>query len=598
MSIEKIEDISQEEEEEEDRSDFLLLFVDSEDSKPDDACISAKIQIFAKEHPSWGRRKLVAAAIGYCKRHKKKDAKSNIEISNTSNRVTNISLARFASLIKTLKSKKGLKVPHMAVGPFKTELSMKNLNRLQTKMEKMTTEEQKFLTQEELQQRSEYARRIKKEDAEELNQLFKELVDSILDEYPIYSQEEIVDAILYEKDNYWVNSLAEIQSINDGLNNIIKFPIILAREMVQKYGDTYHFKPYKELKKASKGVDKLPIMIEHHDSVTKVNTIGWVKQIKSDDKLRGIRGIGYVPESKLPRLVLDAIKRGEIVKVSIGFFARLGDAGTFNGKKYDATQEDIVLEHLAICIDSIPRCPPPACGINADSENPKTTIISKDSYIIDNDNYLFNLCEIFRNKKETIKQTPNIEKGDIMTNDSFADPKSGKLSGDEPKDFEYWLTKFRAYINGVTEKELQAKYKKRIRKTFKDSDEEMSEKELKVLQDAIAEKDIKLAELEKKLADADKFKADIIEKERQKKLKEIKEFAAGKYKDEYLDSKNLEQLELIADAVSVFAPSYEKPDELPKAGKDEELRDGEKVKRIHPSEIFAKKNEEFDLSGI
>ena len=83
-------------------------------------------------------------------------------------KITGLSMGKFTSLIRIIKSKKGQKVGAAGILPFKIELPMKNLNRLQTKFEKLITSEQEWLTAEEFQKRSQYAQQMKKADSIEL----------------------------------------------------------------------------------------------------------------------------------------------------------------------------------------------------------------------------------------------------------------------------------------------------------------------------------------------------------------------------------------------------------------------------------------------
>jgi iron-sulfur cluster repair protein YtfE (RIC family) len=129
------------------------------------------------------------------------------------------------------------------------------------------------------------------------------------------------------------------------------------------------------------------------------------------------------------------------------------------------------------------------------------------------------------------------------------------------------------------------------------SDSEMDEKEF---QDAITKKDSELEELRKELSDAVMDIKKYQEKERQNFIKAIKKFG-DKYSDEELEKKNLESLEEIADAVSRFAPSDEKPDKIPVAPKDDKKKledELDETKRIDFSNVFEDVNKEFDLKGL
>jgi hypothetical protein len=578
----------------------------------DGDCISNKISIFSREHPEWSHDKVVAAAHGYCRNKGHKDA---IDLSNIIARSRSLSLSKFSTLIKALKTRISQKVPHMGILPQKITLPMKNLNRLQTKLEKTITAEQKWLTSEELQQRTQYAKHMRKTDAdeelddEEFTDSINHLYTEIIDYYPLLSTEEAIDRAFEppQGDNAWIMSdEAQIISMNDGLNNVIKAPIILAKEMVQMYktedgGVEYHFKPYLELQRAIediKQVGSLDIIIEHQDWYDEEHVIGHVKEFRADDSTRTIRGIGYFYVGKLPEGLKQMITDGEIIPVSIGFLAKLGGSGVYNDVDFDHTQENIVLRHLAVCLESVARCPAGVCGINLKdsekTENRKTFII------ISKDNYFYNICNIFNDsKKETNKSiSKNNENLDTMQEDS---DNRGKITEKEPSDLEAILQRLRSLINDDGwEAELKSNAIERILAALGvkgKSDSKMDEKEF---QDAIAKKDSELKDLRKELADAKAGKEKAEKIVRQNFIKAIKRFG-DKYSDEELESKELKTLEEIADAVSRFAPTEEKADIIPVAPKDDKKEMEDQVgkkERVDFSHVFDDVNKEFNLEGM
>jgi len=512
--------------------DFLLLVNEDDvlkDAEPSDKCSSSKISIFAKEHPEWDHDKVVAAAHGWCESHDNRvyDTINPIKLigsiggtlmSGRVERASDVSMRRLLSVVKLIKGKKGLKVGHAGIDPFLTSLPMKNLNRLQTKLESLVTEEQKFLTAEQQSQRSKYAMRMKKQD----------VMDSI-----------------------WVSDQIEISNINTEMNNIIKAPVILAKELIQPYDipnesgistREYHFKPYEELKMAIDGLEELPMIIEHQPYVTEDNIIGYVRQFVADDDLRAIRGTAYFNQSKLPQILLETLKDSGKFGVSIGFLAILDGEGFWNGEKYNHAQRDIKLEHLAICLRSIPRCPIDFCGVNVDSEIPtedqKFTIISKKS------NY-YNINTILNEIEETSNEKIS-DKDKESDNMNDSKDESGKIAGFEPKDLEAILTPLRKYMAGIHEEWNADQITLRIKKALQDSfdslqknvdDKNMDEKEFK---DAIAEKDAKIKELE-----------DIV---RESLIKEIKSFGdAENIKKLNLEDKSVHDLKLIKDTVSGYS---------------------------------------------
>ena len=581
----------------------------------DNDCVSKAISEVDNAHPNWSYEKKVAVAHSKCGLTKRGDA---INLSTVLERSKSLSLSRFSTLIKAIKTRAGLKVGHAGIMPQKISLPMKNLNRLQTKMEKQVTEESKNLTAEQLEQRKQYAKYMRKTDSdEELTE--QEFVDSmgdlyteIIEYFPNLTPEEAIDRAFEppQGDSAWVMSdEAEIISMNDGLNNIIKAPIILAKEMVQRYttekGEIeYHYKPYEELKYAAELAKKngpLDIIIEHQDWYEREHIIGSVKEIRADDSTKTIRGIGYFNEAKLPDGLKQMIKNKEIIAVSIGFLAVLGDGGNWNGVDYKHTQTNIILRHLAVCLESVPRCPAGVCGINLEDAENK---ISKIFTIINKDSYYYNICDIVKeditdSKKETNNKNINLEKPEkieTMQNDSDK-LKKGEISETEPEDLEAILKRLRIIMHGTMEKENATARILAALGIKNKSDSEMDEKEF---QDAINLKDSEIEELRKELEDAATSIKEFEEKEKLNYIKVIKKFG-NKYSDEELKEKNLKSLEEIADAVSRFAPSEEKPDMLPVGNKTDKKKledDLELGERIDPFAVYEDVNKEFNMSGL
>lgn len=523
----------------------------------------------------------------------------------------NISLRKFTSLIKVLRSKLPLKVKHMSLGPFTIELPMKNLNRLQTKLERMITEEGKNLTAEQQAARAAYAKFMKKDSEdlilEEMIELIKKIVEDNKDKSDDEKEDLIFDCLSkpsYERIHVDSTAFLDHEKINDKMNNIIKAPIILAREMIQEYrflddigGERVerHFKPYDELKNAILGLKKLHMIVEHKDSWELTDTIGCVQQLKADDDIRGIRGMGYFVESKLPITIKNLLNEGKPIQVSIGFMAELGGSGTYNNEDYEFAQRNIILDHLAICLDSVARCDLEKCGVNVEnkitSDAEKLTVISKPDYY-------YNISNIItKNDQEPIKI--NIEEesiGDSME-DSFPDPKSGKMAASpEAEDLELFLQKFRVYINGETDPEKWLLKKEQILALFKEKPKKEGKKmEDSEYKDAIATRD---EEIKKLRSEVKAFQ----EEKRQDKIKEIKSFT-DKFTDSELSEKTLEQLRDAADIVSRFAPSMEKPETLPieapnKEKFDDNVKDEISPDRLDPTKMFTENNKEFNMSGF
>ncbi|MHA1513365.1 MAG: DUF2213 domain-containing protein [Candidatus Hodarchaeales archaeon] len=497
----------------------------------------------------------------------KKDSIAKAREISVASRANNISLSKYATIIKLIKIKK-TKPEAMSLEPMQSELPPKNLNKLQTKMEKQETEEEKFLTAEELLKRAKYATLMKKQDS-----------------YLVYAD-------------------AFMENIQTGLRNIIKFPVTMAKEMIQTYDEgtpeeVYHFKPYKELKGSIKGLKTLPIIIEHADEYEEDEIVGYVKEMKGDGEKRSIKGMAYLTEGKLPKIVLDALKANKVFPVSIGFYADLGESGSFLGQRYDATQKNIILNHLAICIDSIPRCPEDQCGLNRDSikdsEMPETTIIKRKQHITNISNYL----EI-------------MEDSEMTDTDMITDyDKTGHIAGDEPKDFFGALARLRKFMVGDEVIEPTKKYWNRYLQSFRDDKNSdkldillfvdskieedvktMSEEKDKEFQDAVALKDAEIEKLKKELEDSkeavEKIKKDSL-------IEQLKEVApAGKYEDSELEGMCSSELGIRLDSEKKNIPSDDAGDieTLPKLNDSvpDELKD-----RINPENIFEDVAKQFNL---
>jgi len=502
----------------------------------------------------------------------------------------------------------------------------KSMHRLQVKMERLQTEEEKYKTSEELEKRATYARVVKKRDAEQRdskrNEYVSRKISIISKEHPEWNKDKVI-AVAYDwcrkhgnradSTNMWVFAMdTALITGSNPLNNVIRIPVTLAREMVQPYqnGKVKHFKPYEELKKAINGVDSIPVIIEHH-SYTDDGIVGFVKQLYADDETRSIKGIAYITKSKIDDNLFKMLVNGLKVPVSIGFWAMLGEGGIFNDEFYDAKQIEIEIDHLAIVINSIPRCSlDDGCGMNVDSEvqtSPQITFkYVPEYYLIITDNIDLEEKESkYKNDgngdslepetdanetKPKVTISHVIEDGEnieVLTDDEYKDSQYGyqkhETSG-TGEDLDAILTRLWKFIGGIASAEAKKEAMNRILQAFKskmntDSDLEMDEKEFN---DALEAKETEITELKEKLSDTSEKLKTFEEKEKSRLIDSIKEFAA--YEDSELNDKCLAELEIIADAVSRFEPSNEKPKKLPK----EDSKNG--TPRINPSNIFAETN--------
>jgi len=415
--------------------------------------------------------------------------------------------------------------------------------------------------------------------------------------------------MMKKPDSMWVNDLIYIDKANTSLNNIIKAPIILAREMTQEYRFEHHdgsitteihYKPYSELQAAVDRCPKeIPMLIEHHDSWEDDQIIGYVKDIIADDKLKAIRGMGYFQTSKCPEVLLLRLKLLEKIGVSIGFMANLGDAGVFDGILYDHTQIDIELEHLAILLKDNGRCPLDQCGVNIKTDKdaveiPQFTIINKDNYYVNIGQFL----ESEETRKG--KNFKNIKKV-IEMDDNFADPKSGKISGEEPKDLETMLTRLRKYMAGELELEKRNFANKKIQEILHMTDKDAEKSTLK------GEDDMDQKEFESAIAAKDTKIDELSAYVKESLISEIKKFTTDNQQAKFkLEDQCVTKLKTIRDIVVTYDISDEEPTVIPITPKvdvkdddlDEKDKSDVKVKKYDVVEINAKINEEFDLTGL
>lgn len=153
----------------------------------------------------------------------------------------------------------------------------------------------------------------------------------------------------------------------------IEVPVIVQREMVYDYGNTKAFKPKAEIEKAAQYADSIPITRGHPESgiVTDQSEIlGFFKSpVMEDTELAGILQI-------TDKSLIADVKAGNLKEVSGGFFCDLNRdmTGEYDGTKYDATQTNIVMNHVAVVKDG--RCSlEDGCGIQLDEQ----TEVKKDA---------------------------------------------------------------------------------------------------------------------------------------------------------------------------------------------------------------------------
>lgn len=405
-------------------------------------------------------------------------------------------------------------------------------------------------------------------DAEETETCVSRWISHEMEKNPDMKRDQAI-AIAYskckkaKKDSIaWFAEDSNFGTVNK-LNNVLKIPVILAREMVQIYdhGKSKHFKPYEELKKAIDGMEDLPVIIEHKNWVDD-DVVGYVKEFRADDDDRSIKGVAYLTESALPEAIADTLKKNIVVPVSIGFWADLGDGGEFNGESYDHVQRDMAFNHLAICIRSIARCPPNQCGLNLDSEKyPEMN----GEILINKGNYYY-----YINQEDKESEIQNQEIGDNMgdirnfENEKYIkEPSAGittsksAIAGAVGPDLRALFSKLLDWVGNIPKEEIRRDAEDLLISLINQIDgEKMGDNE------DLAKLELRITQLEDSIKEKDEIISKYEEEKRKALIADIKKFKA--FEDSELDGKCIRELEIIADTVSKFEPSMEKAKVLPK----------------------------------
>lgn len=188
------------------------------------------------------------------------------------------------------------------------------------------------------------------------------------------------------------------------LNNVLKVPVTLAAEMIQKYHiselpwlkkylgkDIQYvkvFKPYEELcaaldDLAERGITQIPYVEPHSnatflkeqipadadwitDSIPEDQCRGYIKEFYKDDVQRKIKGFAYLTISKMDPQDVENIENGKVVDVSIGFICDFTAGGIFKDEAYLLTQRKMRIGHLAGLHHDHGKCPKDICGLNQD----------------------------------------------------------------------------------------------------------------------------------------------------------------------------------------------------------------------------------------
>lgn len=152
----------------------------------------------------------------------------------------------------------------------------------------------------------------------------------------------------------------------DSDRNVLRVPIILAKEMVYEYDDYDAFRPKEELEAIASYIKGVPVTRGHPTEkivTDRSEVLGWAIDAEfEDDELRAVLEIA-------DKDLIEDIRAGKLKGVSPGHFSRLDKSagGEFEGRHYDVTQRDIFIDHIAIVEKG--RCSTAdGCGIGLNME--------------------------------------------------------------------------------------------------------------------------------------------------------------------------------------------------------------------------------------
>lgn len=162
-----------------------------------------------------------------------------------------------------------------------------------------------------------------------------------------------------------VLEIDELQIEED--DETLRVPAVIAREIVQKYGDDRVYKPREELEKATFTAENAWVTEDHPTEVILTNPKDIRGTVRNpafvEDRIKG--ELVFLKDRCSPKF-LQGIRDGQARSVSIGFFYDLvPEPGEFNGEAYDYIQKDILIDHVAVGSWQ-GRCGYPVCGIGVD----------------------------------------------------------------------------------------------------------------------------------------------------------------------------------------------------------------------------------------
>jgi hypothetical protein len=164
-------------------------------------------------------------------------------------------------------------------------------------------------------------------------------------------------------------------------DEVLVVPAVIAREIVHQYPEGMAYKPADELEKAAWTADHRWVTTDKHpDTVLLMRSDDVKGRIENPEFVknlvdpatrrpmdRGIRADLVFFKRKLAPAYIDAVKQGLKNDVSIGFsYEEDRTPGEFRGQRYDYTQRNIFIDHVAAGVP-LGRCPSPFCGIGVDA---------------------------------------------------------------------------------------------------------------------------------------------------------------------------------------------------------------------------------------
>lgn len=173
---------------------------------------------------------------------------------------------------------------------------------------------------------------------------------------------------------YTIDKIIQDKYTTKKLSNILLADIVLSVEGVYPYPERKRneAKLTKDLKLATKYMKSVPAFDRHPSQEERGMNVylGTLNDMLYCPKVRGIKGkVQFWREFLETHDTLnDALMNKKPFPISIGQFNTFGPKGILDGVKFQAKQQNILIDHVAILTDdSEPRCSLGTCGINIDS---------------------------------------------------------------------------------------------------------------------------------------------------------------------------------------------------------------------------------------